>query len=444
MAGVTSQGFTALTFGELRDSLRARWRSVFGSAVNIDSRSRNGQLIELFADPLSSVWELGETIAAAFDPDGAVGVLLENLAALTGTERRAAFASSVEVICVGTTGTALAAGRRLRVNGTTALFESTALANLAAATAWSSSAFAVGQLVSSDGAVWVCVEALGPSTVAPTGAGPLFEEAGAITWRRLGTGLGFALVPFESVEDGPVQAYAGTLTEIDTPVAGWSGAYNLLDATPGALEETDAQLRIRREQEIAGIGSAPLDAIRARLLRVAGVTSVTVFENTTDVTVDGITPHAVEALVEGGDNDQIRAALFAATAGGIETCGNVSGSVSDSAGNSHTIKFSRPVSVDVYATLLVTKDPASFPVDGEAQIKAAVVAFGDVRGIGRDVVASAIGAQAFRVAGVLDVPTVYVGTAPGPVSSTPIAISVRQRAAYDTSRIVVTLSNGSP
>ena len=78
------------------------------------------------------------------------------------------------------------------------------------------------------------------------------------------------------------------------------------------------------------------------------------------------------------------------------------------------------------------------------QIKAAIVAWGDARGVGRDTVASAVAAQAFTVPGVLDVPTVYIGTAPSPGTSTTIAISVRQRAVYDTSRITVTLSNGTP
>jgi len=444
MAGVTSQGFTALTFGEIRDSLRARWRSVFGNAVNVDSRSRNGQLIELFADPLSSVWELGETLAAAFDPNGAIGVLLENLSALTGTTRRPASRSTVELLCVGTTGTVLLTGRRAKVDGTTALFESTEAGNLISAPAWISAGYSVGQFVASDGAIWMCTEGLAPSTVAPSGPGPTFTEPGVMTWRRLGDGDGYDLVSFQSVDFGPVQGYAGTITMIDSPVAGWGGVYNLLDASPGQFAETDAELRIRRAQEIASIGSAPLDAIRAELLRVPGVTSVTVFENTTDVTVDGITPHAVEALIEGGDETAIREALFAAVAAGIETCGGVSGSVVDTAGNSHTIKFSRPTSVNIYATLLVTKDPGVFPVDGDAQIKAAIVAWGDARGVGRDTVASAVAAQAFTVPGVLDVPTVYIGTAPSPGTSTTIAISVRQRAVYDTSRITVTLSNGTP
>lgn len=446
MAGVTSQGFVVKTFGEIQDALRTAFRGTFGAQVNVETRSRLGQLIELFSDPLSEAWELAEVLSAAFDPASAAGVLLENLTALTGTTRRAAFPSTVDLILVGTTGTNLPVGRVVRVDGTVAAFESLALATLAATSAWGAATYAVGDRRSSDGAVWlVTAIGSGASTVAPTGAGPTFAEGSAIIWRRLGTGTGSIVGAFASTVDGPIQGYAGTITVIDTPVAGWTGAFNLLDAAPGALEETDLELRTRRQREIAAIGTSPLPSITARLLRVAGVTSAVVFENTTDVTVDGIAPHAIEAMVEGGADQAIWDALFfEGRAGGIETSGGEVGGTMDSEGNSHVVRFSRPTQVDTYQTLHVTKDPAVFPVDGEAQIKAAVVAYGDARGVGLDVVASGVGAQAFKVPGVLEVPTVYIGTSPSPVSSAKIPISVRERAAYDTSRIVVVLSNGSP
>ena len=71
---------------------------------------------------------------------------------------------------------------------------------------------------------------------------------------------------------------------------------------------------------------------------------------------------------------------------GIETAGDEVGSVTDSQGIVHTIKFSRPTSVSVYVAMELTTDPAEFPADGDDQAKAAIVAYFEELEIGDDVV----------------------------------------------------------
>jgi len=442
MAGLTSTGFVPKTLGELRTEIGAGLRAVFGAAINLDSRSRFGQLRDLIASPLSTLWELGETLAGSFDPTGVNGVLLDNLCALTGTYRRPAFPSYAEqVVFTGDAATVLPVGRRVRVPTTSTIFETLDELTLVAATTWGAGAIAAGEFRSSDGGIWYCT-AGGTSTTAPTGAGPWVN--GAVTWTRVGEGLAFAQGNCEATANGALQGYAGTITVIDTPVGGWESAYNLTDAIPGALVESDSALRVRRTAEIAAMGSSPFPAILGRLLRVEGVTKVTLFENCTDNTVDSITPHAIEALIEGGTDAAIRAGIFAAKSGGIETCGGVSGSVVDAGGTSHTIKFSRVAEVDIWIKLALSINPGEYPSDGDAQVKAAIVAYGDAVAAGRDVVALAIAARVFDVPGVLDIPTLLIGTVNPPVSSTTIAISVRQKATYDTSRISITTTPGVP
>lgn len=442
MAGLTLTGFVPKTLGELRTEIGTGLRAVFGAAINLDSRSRFGQLRDLIASPLSTLWELGETLAGSFDPTGVNGVLLDNLCALTNTYRRPAFKSLAElVVFTGDNGTVLPIGRRVRVPTTSTLFETLAEVTLAAATVWGAGAIAAGEFRSSDGGIWVCT-AGGTSTTAPTGAGPWVN--GAVTWTRVGEGLAFAQEDCEATVVGALQGYAGTITVIDTPVGGWESAYNLTDAIPGALVESDSALRVRRVAEIAAMGSSSLPALLGRLLRVTGVSKVTLFENCTDNTVDAITPHAIEALVEGGADADIRAAIFAAKSGGIETCGGVSGSVVDAGGTSHTIKFSRVAEVDIWIKLSITVNPGEYPSDGDAQVKAAIVAYGDAVAAGRDAVALAISARAFDVPGVLDLTQILIGTVNPPVSGATVAITVRQKAKYDTSRITVTTTPGVP
>jgi uncharacterized phage protein gp47/JayE len=440
---VTSTGFNAKTLAEARDTVVASVRGVFGSAANVDSRSRLGQLVDIFAEQLSDLWQMALAVAGGLNPWTATGASLDAVCALTGTTRLPASYSTVTLACLGTPGTVLASGRRVSATGSGNLFETTAGATLAGASAWAAStSYALGDVRSASGVLWYVTTAGTSSTVAPSGAGPYVD--GTCTWSRLGTASGFALVAARATVTGPVQGYAGTLATIETPVSGWAGVVNPLDAAAGRNAELDSELRLRRAQEIASIGTSPLDAIRAELLRTTGVTTATVFENCTDATVDGITPHAIEALVEGGTDAAVRATLFAAVAGGIETVGGVSGSVSDSQGNPHTLKFSRPAAINIYATLAITKDAAAYPLDGDTQVKAAITAAGNLRGLGIDVVAARLVADVFAaVPGVLDA-SCLIGTAPSPGSSTTVAISLRQRAAFDTSRINVTSVSGVP
>jgi hypothetical protein len=180
-----------------------------------------------------------------------------------------------------------------------------------------------------------------------------------------------------------------------------------------------------------------------------------VFFNNTDVTdADGIPPHTVEALVRGPEapdaefDQSIFDALLAGVAAGIRTHGSgaglVTGFATDDAGTEHVMKFTRPTEVPIYVDLTVVKDPDEYPVDGDDQIKEAIVAYGDAQNTGKNAVASRIIAAAFGVAGVLDVTACLIDVAPGPVASTTIAISLRQLAVFDTSRVSVTSGDGVP
>ena len=88
-------------------------------------------------------------------------------------------------------------------------------------------------------------------------------------------------ITFNEQNYGPIPLPIGTLTNIVTPIAGWQTVTNLIAGNTGTFVETDAQLRIRRQNSIKLLGQATVPAITAGLLQdVPGVTSATVFENT--------------------------------------------------------------------------------------------------------------------------------------------------------------------
>jgi uncharacterized phage protein gp47/JayE len=448
MAGLSDTGFSILTLDDIRESMNESLRTAFGPSVDLSDGALLGQLVGIVAERVSEVWELAEAVNSSLDPDAATGVNLDSLAALTGTQREAASPSTVTLTLTGKELTLVPAGSRVAVEVTGAEFSTNADATLVGLLQrTTSTAYAIGDRRTNAQKVYLCIDpgvSLGVGSSGPTTEADSISD-GSVLWRYLGDGEAAVDVTATATTTGPTVGTSGSITEIVTPVGDWEGAINVLDATVGTDIETDEALRLRREPELAATGTSPLDAIRSDLLDVEGVSAVTIFDNPTDLTnADGVPPHAFEALIQGGDDQVIRDTLLDAGAAGIGTHGTVTGTALDTTGVAHTVKFSRPQEIEIYISVTLTYDAKEYPADGDAQVKAAIVAWGDAQRTGKDVVASAIGAQPFRVPGVLDVSLTRIGIAPSPGSSVTIPITLRQLAIYDSSRVVVTSSPAVP
>jgi uncharacterized phage protein gp47/JayE len=444
--GLTSTGFVPKTLEVIREEINERMRAAFGASIDLSDGSIEGQIVAILAEREALLWEQMEVVNSSQDPDSATGTGLDALCALTGTVREVATRSLVTLTLTGTAATVVPSASRASTASTAVQFETLADGTLVALTAWAiSTAYVVGDRRTNGGNAYVCTVAGtsagagGPSTTAPA------IVDGSVTWRYIGAGAAAVDVAAQAVDTGPLVATSGDITEIETPVSGWDGVRNLLDATLGNDGELDEALRLRRELELAAAGASTPNAIRAALLNVDDVTSATVFINATDATdADGMPPHSVEALVRGGLDQDILDTLLDQVAAGILTHGTTTGAATDDEGTSHVVKFSRPDEIEIYVDVEVTVDANEYPTDGDAQVKAAIVAWGDALSTGRDAVASALIAQVFKVAGVLDVTLLQIGTVPAPSASTTIAIALRELATFDTSRITVVNTPGTP
>lgn len=254
------------------------------------------------------------------------------------------------------------------------------------------------------------------------------------------------LVNGEASLTGVIQSLAHTAKNIINAISGWDTVDNLNDADVGVAVETDAAFRTRRAQALQGLGNATLEAIRADMLLISGVSTAFVFENATDVTVGIRTPHSIEAVVQGGADQDIWDALFDTKAAGIQTVGAESGITTDSQGTVHTVKFSRPAIRDIWIDIDVTVD-SDYPVDGDTQVAIALKAEGDLLTVGEDVIPipQLIGAldtiPGIRdiAIGVLDVPDGDPDPNPTPgTDDGPITIAETDLTEFDTGRITVT------
>lgn len=395
MSGVETTGFVSKTTAEILEELEAEIKTQLGAETNTEADSLMGVLLGIFADKLGELWEVAAATYASRDPDQGTGASLDNVSAITGTVRESATKSAV-VVTVTCSGP---------VNVTAGNF--------------------VGSVSGNPDARFTNAEAI------------VIGGAGDVD------------VDFEAEETGPVVANSGTLTVIETPTANIDSITNALDATVGSDTETDSELRLRRENELDAVGAGTLDTVKARLSEVEGTTASTVYENTDDtIDADGVPAHNMWPIVYGApmpDGDDVAQALWDAKPGGIRMHGASSGTATDAEGDTHTVNYDEASVVTIYIEIDVTTDPELYPVDGDDQIKAAIIAarnaFATSQGgqaIGLDVYSEQLKSAAFDVAGVLDVTDWKIDTVTPPVASANIPMDKDEYALLDTGNIDVT------
>ncbi len=448
--GLTEEGLVIKTLPVIRAEGASRLQGRFGVSLDMSDESVEGQLNGMISEAAALLWEIAQAVNAARSADTATGSQLEGVCLLTGTFRGQASFSAVTLTLSGLPTSPVTSGSLSEVSGTGKQFQTSADAVIVALTAWAAlTGYVVGDRVTNSGNTYICRTA---GTSAGSG-GPTTKISditdGSVHWRFMGLGTGAVDVLAQATETGPVIAVSGTIIKLVTNLGGWTGVINLLDATTGRDRMSDEELRVLRELELAKPGTSPADAIAADMLEVPGIASVTVFVNNTDFTdADGVPPHSVECLVDGGEDQAIWNQLLASVAGGIRTHGTEVGTAIDVSGRPQTMKFSRAELIDVWVSISLSKVPndpendSSYPVGGDDDVALAIVTSGNLGGNGRNVVAAAVQAPSFTISGVVDVTSALIGLVDPPVSSTTIVITNRQRAVFDTSRVEVISSDG--
>lgn len=393
--GFTDTGFVPRTTLEVRQSINDDIHAEFGASFGLTDEDPVGVLVGVVAATVGELWEVAEQVSNSGDPDAATGTSLVAVCAITGTIPLAATASTVTLTLTGNPTTPITSIAALTAS-TSAEFDSDASVSavLVALATWvGSTAYVVGDRVTNTTRCYQCIVAGtsaasgGPTTQLAT----IADGSGALEWTWLGDGTGAADITAHAALTGPVAAAARDISVIKTPIGGVQNVINLLDAAPGRIADTNPSLRIRREEELAGSGAGTTANIRALLLRLTGVTAAHVFQNLTDVTdVDGVPPHSIEALVQGGDDQAIVDVLGEEVTAATPTVGTTSGTHIDSEGISSLVNFSRPVEKLIYNRITLVKIAASYAGDTAAQT--AVAAYGvSEQVIGKDVVPNSIG-----------------------------------------------------
>jgi hypothetical protein len=473
--GIDQNGLNIKPLSVIKQEIEDNLRDSFGQQINLLSESVFGQLVGIFSERESKLWELFEDIYNAQYPSSSSGIGLDNVLSMVGLERLGALPSRiVGQALFGTVSTLIPQGTQFSVLGDTSkIFSTDENVTLAAGTdevqtitfssTPTSGSFKLiydGQITAAinwdDGATEIQTALRNLSNTSDTGITvtgsygsgfvitfggddgkqeqPILVEdsntlsdGGAITITITETtpGIYQGQVNCTAIEDGPVSVAKKALSVINTPVSGLTRVFNPLSATIGRNLETDPEAKIRRNQRLQISEAGPPAAIDNKILQLnEDETKTTIlyahtFENYTNETDSrGIPAKAFEAFVylSGGatDRDQeIAQAIFDSKPAGIEPFGDISKTVLDSEGLGHTIKFSRPTAIPIYLILDLTTN-SEYPTDGNDLVKQLMVDWGGSLGVGQDVIVYPfLVAQLVKVPGITDI-TVKIGKAPSP------------------------------
>lgn len=470
--GLTRDGFRRKRLPEILSDINRRVSDRLGVEIETGSNSLFGQLHGVFAYEIADLWEQAENTYNAMYPNTATGVSLSNAAGLAGISAISGTQSQLLATCYGTDGTVIPYGAQITSSAENGSHWECIATNAAISKNKACyAAYSINSTIQAGTVYTIKINEVTASYTAVSGDTankvlstlmksfsdiPYSMDNGILSIRTTAKGETFATdaqnvtissigtpIKFRCVTVGAVNPDIGTINQIVTSIPGWTGVLNQYAASVGQDAETDTHLRQRWNRSLFSRGSTNIDAIAEALAdNVTGVTTVKVYENRTDVTdTDGRPPHSIEAIVEGGENDDIAKVIWKTKAGGINTYGTEHGTTMDANGTEQTLYFNRPSPVKIWLKVVISENPdETLAPAAVQQIVEALLAKGQEQAVGEDVILQRYFSTIFKAAsgvGYISL-TAATGDTAGTYSTSNISITPRQIAVFDAARIEVT------
>lgn len=288
-----STGLVTATQAELVTQYTGSLQAIYGASINLGPETPDGQWMMLVIQSVLDLEDLLVQIYNMFDPDNAIGSVLDQRVAINGIQRQA---------------------------GTYTV------TNITIVTTQSVNLYGLDQTAQ-------------PVYTVSDNAGNQYQLQSTV----LGTGVGSFTLAFQCATPGAITPTPNTITVPVSIVLGVSSINNPTTATTiGLNEETDAALKIRRQKSVSLPSQGYLAGLLAALENITGVTFASVQENNTGTTIasgplTGLPGHSIWVIVGG---DVTGSATKAAIANAIYTkrnagCGMYNSG--DSGAQSYTI-----------------------------------------------------------------------------------------------------------
>jgi len=470
VAGLTGTGLSIKRLQDIRDEITTRLTGFFGEGINTTEDSVFGQVRDSVAPGESSVWEQLQIVYDSQFPSRAEGQQLDDNCAIVGVFRGSNTPTLVTASITGANNSTIPIGYTVAINTTqeefvvlgqnemnngavtAALISVDTITN---STTYTVTIDSIAATYNSDASATEAEIVAGLIAAIPI-AIPSVTAVSTINSNEIqiasidetsskeiliDTNISFvhvtSRVPMKSKNFGPILAPANQLIDIKTFISGVTSATNVEAGVLGTIEETDTILRERRDSELSKTASTGVNAIAARINLVDDVRSTVVLENYTDsVDGNGLNPHSIQAIVDGGLDADIAAAIFDSKPVGTDMNGAESVAVVDSMGISRNVLFDRPTLVPIYIEVTLTKF-GTYPSNGDTQIKESLVQFGlDNLFAGDDVITSRLYTPVNSIQG-HQVDSLFISTSVSPTVSTPITITLTQLAQISLVNITI-------
>jgi hypothetical protein len=250
---ITPTGIETATQAELVAQFTAAFQTIYGADINLDSSSPDGQMMMIFIQSVLDLEDLITQVYNQFDPDNAIGVVLDQRVAINGIQRQA---------------------------GTFTII------NITVATSQSVNLYGLDQTVQ-------------PVFTVSDNTGNQFELV--TTHLGFNPGAGGSALVFQAAVPGAFSPAPNSITVPVTIILGVTSVNNPTAATSvGINEETDAALKVRRQQSVSLASQGYLSGLLAALKNLTGMVAAFVYENNTNsVNTDGVPGHSIWVIVSG-------------------------------------------------------------------------------------------------------------------------------------------------
>lgn len=315
-----SNGLQVSSNAELVSQLTSDFQNIYGSDINVEQNSPDGQMINIFAQGGTDVRELLVQLYNSFDPDNCSGRVLDERCAINNIFRKSGTFTTVLITLV--------TDRNITLQGVDANYND-------------------------------------PSAIGYTIQDNAGNQFVLVNTQTFAAGTHTAL--FRAKEIGAVETAIGTITTPVTIVLGVVSVNNPIAATTGENEETEAELKIRRRQSVAISSSGYLNGILASVLQLDGVTDAAAYENYTNVTdANGTPAHCLWLVVEGGSASDIADVIYKKKPAGTNMRGNITYNITTVSRQTFTAAWDEPTPQGLYVKFNIQPKVAGIVFDETA------------------------------------------------------------------------------
>ncbi|HET8689329.1 MAG TPA: baseplate J/gp47 family protein [Methanosarcina sp.] len=297
LSSLTDAGFTYSDYPTTLTYVQNIFRTIYGQDIYLEADSKDGQLAAAFALAIYDTNQQTAQTINALSPIYAQGQQLSSSVLINGITRKGATASTATVTLSGTAGVQITGASVKDINGN----------------------------------IW-------------TLANCQIQSGGTVD----------TLATCQTL--GAISALPNTINVINTPILGWTSVTNSSSATTGINQESDSALRVRQSSSVSLPAITVLGGLYGALANLNTVLRVKVYENNTDSTdANGLLPHSIAAVVEGGVTQDIINTIALRKTLGANTNGTTSGTYIDQYGISTVLKYYPVAYTDVYINISLTR-----------------------------------------------------------------------------------------